>query len=229
MEKGLSFPQTSLSHVSFNARGFFAFCFCFFFLHKALFSCVPPFNKQCLQVDSGQCAWEAPSPFHAWGWPLFCTESESGWGGDLHPSSPGNSKSPHPARPEEAPSCDSGCCFRGYGGGSRTRFWILSPVCAWGREVAWWRGFRGLLFLSPGILRWWQSLPCPAPQSPVGVVIYVPEGKTPLDRPRWVLLAKQWVRGCWCGEQPRLGLTWHCFTVKGMEELAVNPAPRSCM
>ena len=41
---------------------------------------------------------------------------------------------------------------------------------------------------------------------------------------RWVLLAKQWVRGCWCGGQPRLGLTWHCFTVKGMEELAVNPA-----
>lgn len=31
MEKGLSFPQTSLSHVSFNARGFFAFCFCFFY------------------------------------------------------------------------------------------------------------------------------------------------------------------------------------------------------
>ena len=45
MEKGLSFPQTSLSHVSFNARGFFAFCFCFFFYTKLCFPVFHPLTN----------------------------------------------------------------------------------------------------------------------------------------------------------------------------------------
>ena len=59
MEKGLSFPPSSLSHVSFNARGFLAFCFCSFY--TKMFSVLAPFNmEKAMTTHSSTLAWKIP-------------------------------------------------------------------------------------------------------------------------------------------------------------------------